>query len=94
MCIPNYLASILKREKGNTFIELVTEKRMDTASELLVFTHLRVSQIAAAAGHRLRLFLPPFQTGGRLQSFGIPVTTSHRFKPEKQRTPNSIRLID
>jgi AraC-like DNA-binding protein len=47
---PNYLANLLKRETGKTFVELVTEKRMDRACELLAFTHLRVSQIADAAG--------------------------------------------
>ncbi|MFM0619734.1 AraC family transcriptional regulator [Paraburkholderia nemoris] len=51
VCVsPNYLASLLKRETGSTFVELVTEKRMDTAGELLAFTNMRVSQVAAAAG--------------------------------------------
>jgi AraC-like DNA-binding protein len=51
VCVsPNYLASLLKRETGSTFVELVTEKRMDIASELLAFSNMRVSQVAAAAG--------------------------------------------
>ncbi len=48
---PNYLASLLKRETGKTFGELVTEKRMERARELLTFTELRVSQVAEAAGY-------------------------------------------
>jgi AraC family transcriptional regulator, transcriptional activator of pobA len=47
---PNYLAGLLKRETGKTFVELVTEQRMDRACELLTFTSMRVSQIADAAG--------------------------------------------
>lgn len=47
---PNYLASLLKRETGKTFVGLVTEKRIDRACELLTFTAGRVSQIADAVG--------------------------------------------
>lgn len=47
---PNYLASLLKRETGKTFVELVTEKRIDRACEILTFTADRVSQIAGAVG--------------------------------------------
>jgi AraC family transcriptional activator of pobA len=43
---PNYLAGLLKRELGKTFLELITEKRMDRACELLSFTNLHISQIA------------------------------------------------
>lgn len=47
---PNYLASLLKRETGKTFVELVTEKRIDRACELLTFTSERVSEVADAVG--------------------------------------------
>ncbi|HEY1940846.1 MAG TPA: AraC family transcriptional regulator [Roseiarcus sp.] len=47
---PNYLATLLKRETGKTFVELVTEKRIDRACELLTFTGMRVSQISDAVG--------------------------------------------
>lgn len=47
---PNYLASLLKRETGKTFVELLTERQIDRASELLTFSGLRVSQIADAVG--------------------------------------------
>jgi AraC-like DNA-binding protein len=47
---PNYLASLLKRETGKTFIELLTERRIERASELLTFTNVRVSQVADAVG--------------------------------------------
>lgn len=47
---PNYLATLLKRETGKTYVELVTERRVERAAELLSFTNLRVSQIAGEAG--------------------------------------------
>jgi AraC family transcriptional activator of pobA len=47
---PNYLAGLLKRETGKTFVELMTEKRMDGARELLCFTNLHISQIAYDLG--------------------------------------------
>jgi AraC-like DNA-binding protein len=47
---PNYLAGLLKRETGKTFIELVTERRIERASELLSFTSMRISQVADEAG--------------------------------------------
>lgn len=47
---PNYLASLLKRELGKTFVQLVTEKRMDRARELLSFTDTHISKIAYISG--------------------------------------------
>lgn len=47
---PNYLATLLKRETGQTFVELVTGRRMDKACELLSYTRLRVSQVGDAVG--------------------------------------------
>lgn len=47
---PNYLANLLRRETGQTFVDLVTARRMDRACELLSFTRLRVSQIGDAVG--------------------------------------------
>jgi AraC-like DNA-binding protein len=47
---PNYLAHLIKKETGRTFIELVTERRMERAQELLVNTDMRVSEVAQASG--------------------------------------------
>ena len=47
---PNYLATLLRRETGQTFVDLVTARRMDKACELLSYTRLRVSQIGDAVG--------------------------------------------
>ena len=47
---PNYLAHLLKKETGKTFVDLVTERRMDKAQELLAHTDLRIAEIAKAVG--------------------------------------------
>jgi AraC-like DNA-binding protein len=47
---PNYLATLLKRETGKTFVELMTERRIERAGDLLAFGNLRISQIAQQAG--------------------------------------------
>jgi AraC-like DNA-binding protein len=47
---PSYLAHLLKKETGRTFTDLVTERRMEKAQELLVHTTMRISEIAGAVG--------------------------------------------
>lgn len=47
---PNYLAHILKKETGRTFTELVTERRLMLAKELLSTTNDKISAIAYATG--------------------------------------------
>jgi len=48
---PNYLANLLKRETGQTFTDLVTERRMARAKELLASTGLQVREVAAQCGY-------------------------------------------
>jgi AraC-like DNA-binding protein len=47
---PNYLAHLLKKETGKTFTELLTERRMERALELLAHTSTRIEGVAQAAG--------------------------------------------
>lgn len=47
---PNYLANLLKRETGKTFVEIITEKRIEKASELLSYTGLHIAEIAYVVG--------------------------------------------
>jgi len=47
---PNYLAHLIKKETGKTFVDLVTERRMEKACELLTHTTQRIGDIAAAVG--------------------------------------------
>lgn len=48
----NYLSAVFSQEKGITFTEYVTGKRMDRARELLRATDKRSGEIAAAVGYR------------------------------------------
>jgi AraC-like DNA-binding protein len=47
---PNYLAHLLKNELGKTFTDLVTERRMERAQELLANTGMRIADVAHASG--------------------------------------------
>lgn len=47
---PNYLAHLLKKEIGKTFTELVTERRLEFAQELLAHSSQRIASIAHASG--------------------------------------------
>lgn len=47
---PNYLAHLIKKETGKTFVDLVTERRMAKARELLAHTTRRIGEIAATVG--------------------------------------------
>lgn len=47
---PSYLAHLIKKQTGKTFVDLVTERRMDRACELLLHTTQRIGEVARAAG--------------------------------------------
>lgn len=47
---PNYLAHLIKKETGRSFTDLVTERRMEKAQELLAHTSLRIGEVAEAVG--------------------------------------------
>lgn len=47
---PSYLAHLLKRETGSTFVEIVTAQRMDLACRLLEATDRPIAEIAVRAG--------------------------------------------
>jgi AraC-like DNA-binding protein len=47
---PNYLAHLLKKETGKSFTEMVTERRMERAQDLLTNTPMRIADVAHATG--------------------------------------------
>jgi AraC-like DNA-binding protein len=47
---PNYLAHLIKKEMGKSFTELVTERRMERAQDLLTNTSMRISDVAHTTG--------------------------------------------
>lgn len=48
---PNYLSSLIKKRTGRSFVDFLTQKRMDTAKRLLLTTSMRVREIAEACGY-------------------------------------------
>lgn len=48
---PSYVTQLLKKETGKTFVDFVTELRLQKAQELLATTNLRVSEVASAVGY-------------------------------------------
>jgi len=49
---PNYFSSVFSKEEGKTFIEFLTERRMQKAKELLMSTTMRPSDIAQEVGYQ------------------------------------------
>ena len=49
---PNYLSSLIKKTTGNTFVELLTQKRMEKAKELLLCTSMKIWEITEECGYR------------------------------------------
>jgi AraC-like DNA-binding protein len=47
---PTYLAHLVKKETGKTFLELLTERRLDRAKELLLHSSLPIARIAEMSG--------------------------------------------
>jgi AraC-like DNA-binding protein len=47
---PTYLAHLVKKETGKTFVELLTERRLDRAKELLLHSSLPIARIAEMSG--------------------------------------------
>lgn len=48
---PNYLSALIKRFTGNTFVNLLTRKRIDAAKELLRFSAMKVKDISEKCGY-------------------------------------------
>lgn len=49
---PNYLSAIIKKITGKNFVELLTEKRIAKAKELLCSTPMKIREITEACGYR------------------------------------------
>ena len=48
---PNYLSSLIKKNTGKTFVELLTEKRIEAAREMLLGTPMKIGEIAEKCGY-------------------------------------------
>lgn len=47
----NYLSAIIKKSTGETFISLLTKKRMEKAREYILCTHMKIQEIAGRCGY-------------------------------------------
>lgn len=48
---PNYLSALIKRSTGNTFIDLLTRKRIETAKNMLLGTSMKIREISEKCGY-------------------------------------------
>lgn len=48
---PNYLSALIKKVKKKNFITLLTEKRMETAHDMLVCTGVKILEVAEKCGY-------------------------------------------
>lgn len=53
---PNYLSEMLRKESNNTFLEIVTEKRMGMAKELIQFSEKPIQEVAISVGYTDRKY--------------------------------------
>lgn len=48
---PNYLSTLIKRYEGKTFVDLLTQKRIETAKQLLLCTPMKIREISERCGY-------------------------------------------
>ena len=48
---PNHLSACIKKSEGDTFINILVRRRMETAQELLLTTDLQIQEIARRCGY-------------------------------------------
>lgn len=48
---PNYLSALIKKTKKKNFVALVTERRMKAAYDMLVFSTMKILEIAEKCGY-------------------------------------------
>lgn len=48
---PNYLSTLIKKTTGNTFVDLLTKKRVEAAKELLDTTSMKIREISEKCGY-------------------------------------------
>ena len=48
---PNYLSTLIKKETGASFVDLLTKKRIETARELVLGSAMKMREIAERCGY-------------------------------------------
>lgn len=49
---PNYLSALIKKETGQTFIDLLSKKRIEAAREILICSSMKIKEISEKCGYR------------------------------------------
>jgi two-component system response regulator YesN len=76
---PSYFSSFFKKETGKSFVEFVTEFRIERASELLCSTNLNTSEVAYRVGFNDPKYF------ARIFKRGVGVTPSEYRKYSQER---------
>lgn len=48
---PNYLSALIKKHAGKTFVDLLTQKRIETAKEMLLCSTMKIREISERCGY-------------------------------------------
>lgn len=48
---PNYLSALIRKSTGKTFIDLLTQKRIEAAKDLLLCTNMKIKEISEKCGY-------------------------------------------
>lgn len=48
---PNYLSSLIKKRTGKSFVDFLTQQRMDTARRMLLTSSMKIREVAEACGY-------------------------------------------
>lgn len=74
---PSYLSRLIKKNTGQTLLDILTKHRMTKASDLLLHTHLKIEEIAALSGYQ------------SIDHFSRLFKKLHGIPPQKYRQENS-----
>ena len=69
---PSYFRSVFSREVGKTFVEYLTETRMEKAKELLMCSPLKTSEIGYEVGIRIPIISATYLRRPRVLAEGLP----------------------
>ena len=48
---PNYLSSLIKKRTGKSFVDYLTQKRMEAAKTLLLNTAMKIKEVSETCGY-------------------------------------------
>ena len=79
---PNHLSACIKKSEGETFINILVRRRMETAQTLLLTTDLQIQEIARRCGYT--------DHSAFSRQFKAAIGTSHEPKAKGRTPPRTI----